>query len=179
MGLKKTRELISVFPALFSACIDRLDVVPANPSQYQYHLPGGIAYFFFWPTKRSRVHYKYSRNHWKHWIMSFNKNDLSGSSIVLNIWKHWITTFQQDVSCVSHWWGLLLLHSVDYIRYLSITKYHPEIPDYVNNNVSGTSQLPRTTRYQVLYQEGKEKGNEGKKKAKENEKWIKNKYALR
>ena len=47
MGLKKTRELISVFPALFSACIDRLDVVPANPSQYQYHLPGGIAFFFF------------------------------------------------------------------------------------------------------------------------------------
>ena len=52
MGLKKTRELISVFPALFSACIDRLDVVPANPSQYQYHLPGGIAFFFFLTNKK-------------------------------------------------------------------------------------------------------------------------------
>ena len=64
-----------------------------------------------------------------------------------------MTAFQQDVTCVSHWWGLLLyinMYSIDYIHFLSTTKHRPEVPDYVNNsNISGTSQLLRSTRYQV------------------------------
>ena len=59
---------------------------------------------------------------------------------------------EQDVTCASHWWGLLQLYmySIDYIYFLSTTtKHQPEMPDYVNNNISGTSQLLRSTRYQV------------------------------
>ena len=42
------------------------------------------------------------------------------------------------------------IHSIDCIRYLSTTtKCQPEMPDYVNNNIWGTSQLLRSTRYQV------------------------------
>ena len=66
----------------------------------------------------------YSPNHWKHWMMTFNKNDVSGSSIVPNHWKHWMTAFQQDVTCVSHWWGLQLLfmYIIDFIHSLSNNK---------------------------------------------------------
>ena len=58
--------------------------------------------------------------------------------------KHWMTAFQQDVTCASHWRGLLLLYmySIDYIHFLSTTKHQPEMPDYVNNNnISGTCLL--------------------------------------
>ena len=48
--------------------------------------------------------------------MIFNKNDVSGSSIVPNYWKHWMTAFHKDVTCVTHWWW--------WGPYLSTTKYH-------------------------------------------------------
>ena len=73
-----------------------------------------------------------------------------------------MTAFQQDVTCVSHWWALLLLYmySIDYIHDLSpTTKYQPEVPDYVNSkNISGTSQLLRAPG--TRYQEGKKTGKE-------------------
>ena len=53
------------------------------------------------------------------------------------------------------------IHSIDCIRYLSTTtKCQPEMPDYVNNNIWGTSQLLRSTRYQVS---GRKKDREWKK----------------
>ena len=45
------------------------------------------------------------------------------------------------------------------------------MPDYVNNNISGTSQLLRSTRYQV----SRRKLDRERKKRKWNEKWNKNK----
>ena len=55
---------------------------------------------------------------------------------------------------------------IDYINYLSTTKYQRKIPDYVNNNnIPGTSQLLRSTRYQV----SRRKRDRERKKKKRNE----------
>ena len=105
--------------------------------------------------------------------MTFNKSDVSANSIVPNHWKHWMTAFQQDVTCVSHWWELLLyMYSVDYIHHISATKYQDEMPDYVNNNSASS-----TKEYQVSRRQ--KDGERKKRKEKKNEKWNKNKHSLR
>ena len=93
---------------------------------------------FILTKRKSQLH---SPNHWKHWMMTFDKNDVSGSSIVPNHWNRLITAFHQDVT----WYvcqslvGITTMYITDYIH-LSTTKYQPEMPDYVNNNnISGTS----------------------------------------
>ena len=115
----------------------------------------------------------YSPNRWKHWMMTVNKDDVSGSKIAPNHWKHWMTAFQQDVTCVRHLWGLLILYmySIDYIHDLSTTaKYQPDVPDYVtNNNVAG---VPGTR-----YQEKKKTERWEKKKRKKTEKKKENKHS--
>ena len=62
-------------------------------------------------------------------------------------------------------WGLLLQrtrYNIDYKSTISTSNYQPAMPDYVNiNNVSGTSQLLRSTRYQVW---GREKDRHRNKK---------------
>ena len=73
------------------------------------------------------------------------------------------------------------MYSIDYIHFLSTTtKHQPEIPDYVNyNNISGTSQLLRSARYQVIGIK-KEKDRERKKiKGNKNREMKQNKRALR
>ena len=63
------------------------------------------------------------------------------------------------------------MYSIDYINYRSTTKYQPEIPDYVNNNdVSGTSQLPRSTRYQISRR--KKSGKKKKRKMKQKQTYM-------
>ena len=66
------------------------------------------------------------------------------------------------------------MYSIDYIHFLSTTKYQPVISDYVNNNnISGTSQLLRSTRYQVPGVPTRKIGRERKKIGKKVEKWSK------
>ena len=107
--------------------------------------------------------------------MTFNKNDVSGSSIVLNHWKRRMTAFQQDFTCQSLV-GTTTLYSIGYIHYLSTTtKYQPQMPDFVSNTISCTSQL--------LYGVPGTRYKEGKKTERKkihryiHGKWNKNKHA--
>ena len=63
-------------------------------------------------------------------------------------WRHFNKTWRVSVTGGGDYY--YYMYSIDCINYLSTTtKYQPEMPDYVNNNISGTSQLLRSTRYQV------------------------------
>ena len=62
--------------------------------------------------------------------------------------KHWMTAFQQDVTSISHWWGLPLqyMYGIDYIHYLSTTNHRPETrypTTLITIYIAGTSQLLR------------------------------------
>ena len=78
-----------------------------------------------------------------------------------------MTAFQEDVSCVSHWWGLLLtllrMYSIDYIHCLSTTKYQLKCPTTLTTI---RHQVPRN--YTKEYQRSRRKTDRERKKIKWN-----------
>ena len=98
-GRMKTREWVYFLHFLVRVYWSG-GVAPANLQQYQHHTRyRAVKKCLFWHKKKTNMQLQYvqyySPNNWKHWIMTCNKIDVSGNSIVTSHWKHWMTTFQQ------------------------------------------------------------------------------------